>query len=274
MERIQKAIEKARDARQNQGQKPEISDENPAPMPGTGRALIAKTWTDLTKFTPDPKHFHDMRLVASGSDQMAAPIDVIRTRLRQKMQANGWRRVAITSPSAACGKTTAVVNLAFSMARQTTLKTMLIELDLRHPSMATILGLQSQHQFSRVLCAGAPFSEHAVAYNDNLVIATNHSPIERPAELLAGTDSAWIIDGIEKLYNPDIMIFDMPPMLGNDDVMAFLDQIDCVLLIAAAEKTTCEEIEKCEAAIASRSNFLGVVLNKCRYLDKAEREGY
>lgn len=271
MERIQKAIEKARDARQTQDRKP---DQNPAGPPATGRALISTTWADLPSFTPDLGHFQNMRIVAPGSDQKAAPFDVIRTKLRQQMQANGWRRVAITSPSAACGKTTAVINLAFSMARQAKLKTMLIELDLRHPSMATILGLQNQHQFSRVLSAGAPFSEHAVTYNDNLAIATNHSPIERPAELLAGTDSARIIDGIEKLYKPDIMIFDMPPMLGNDDVIAFLDQIDCVLLIAAAEKTTYEEIEKCEAAISARSNFLGVVLNKCRYLDKAEREGY
>lgn len=274
MERIQKAIEKARNARQTQDQEKRAPEENRARTQGTGRALISTTWTDLPKFTPDLKHFHDMRIVTPGSDHKAAPFDVIRTRLRQQMQANGWRRVAITSPSAGCGKTTAVVNLAFSMARQAKLKTMLFELDLRHPSMAEILGLQNQHQFSRVLSAGAPFSEHAVIYNDNLAIATNHGPIERPAELLAGADSAWAVDQIEKLYKPDIMIFDMPPMLGNDDVIAFLDQIDCVLLIAAAEKTTCDEIEKCRTAIAARSNFLGVVLNKCRYLDKGEREGY
>ncbi|WP_324752413.1 CpsD/CapB family tyrosine-protein kinase [Roseovarius sp. Pro17] len=273
MERIQKAIEKARDARQAQGEQAKTPGEKAERAHGTGRALIPTTWADLTKFTPNLKHFHDMRIVTPESDQQAASFDVIRTRLRQQMQANGWRRVAITSPSAACGKTTASVNLAFSMARQAKLKAMLIELDLRHPSMAKILGLQNQHQFSKVLSASAAFSEHAVVYDDNLAIATNHSPIERPAELLSGSDSARIIDGIEKLYKPDIMIFDMPPMLGNDDVMAFLDQIDCVLLIAAAEKTTYEEIEKCEATIASRSNFLGVVLNKCRYLDKAEREG-
>lgn len=274
MERIQKAIEKAREARNAQGRKAEASGETAPRPPSSGRALIPTTWLELARFSPDLRHFENMRIVTLASDKKTAPFDVIRTRLRQQMQANGWRRVAITSPSAACGKTTASINLAFSMARQTKLKTMLIELDLRQPSMAGILGLQNRHQFSEVLSAGAPFSDHAVVCDENFAIATNHSPIESPAELLSGVESARIIDGIEKLYKPDIMIFDMPPMLGSDDVMAFLDQIDCVLLIAAAEKTAADEIEKCEAAIAARSNFLGVVLNKCRYLDKAERESY
>ena len=55
-------------------------------------------------------------------------------------------------------------------------------------------------------------------------------------------------------------------LLGVDDAMAVMGQMDCVLLIAAAEKTTAKELDICEREAASQSNILGVVLNKCRYM--------
>jgi len=64
------------------------------------------------------------------------------------------------------------------------------------------------------------------------------------------------------------MIFDTPPLLVSDDTLGFLDQVDCVLLVAEAEATTIDEIDNCEQELAARSNVLGVVLNKCRYMGK------
>lgn len=83
-----------------------------------------------------------------------------------------------------------------------------------------------------------------------------------------------MIDGLEERYDPDVMIFDTPPLLTCDDTSAFLDQIDCVLLVAASEASTVEEMKKCEHEIRERSNLLGVVLNKCRYLEKPYTYGY
>jgi len=59
-------------------------------------------------------------------------------------------------------------------------------------------------------------------------------------------------------------------MLVSDDAMAVMGQIDCVLIIAAAESTTIKEIDRCERELATQTNVLGVVLNKCRYME----EGY
>jgi len=66
------------------------------------------------------------------------------------------------------------------------------------------------------------------------------------------------------------VIFDLPPMLAGDDVMAFAGQLDCVLLLAAAETTKAKEVDVCERNLASQTNVLGVVLNKCRYMDDVE----
>lgn len=73
-------------------------------------------------------------------------------------------------------------------------------------------------------------------------------------------------------FQPDLILYDLPPMLQSDDVMAFLPHLDCVLLVAAAEKSRLDEVDKCERDLSEQTQVLGVVLNKCRY--GAEQYGY
>ena len=70
------------------------------------------------------------------------------------------------------------------------------------------------------------------------------------------------------------MLFDMPPLLVSDDTIAFLDQVDCVLMIAAAEESTMGEIDRCGKELARHTQVLGVVLNKCRFMDRDEGYDY
>ena len=83
-----------------------------------------------------------------------------------------------------------------------------------------------------------------------------------------------LIDALEARLRPDVILFDMSPMLVGDDALAFLDQVDCALMVAAAEETTVAEIEKCGADLAKRTQVLGVVLNKCRYMEDEESRAY
>jgi len=63
---------------------------------------------------------------------------------------------------------------------------------------------------------------------------------------------------------PDVMVFDLPPMLSSDDAIAFLPRVDCSLLVVAAGETTAAEIRECERQARAAGNFLGVVLNKAQ----------
>jgi hypothetical protein len=55
-------------------------------------------------------------------------------------------------------------------------------------------------------------------------------------------------------------------------VLAFHQHYDCALLVAAAEVSTLDEIDKCERELAEHTNVMGVILNKCRYT--TEKYGY
>jgi Mrp family chromosome partitioning ATPase len=278
MERIQSAIEKARAARQQRDPQPKAGGGSlaaaarPAGKPQVDAAVSTESdpWMDLVPFEPDHRTLEAHRVVAYKSGPAAIPFDVMRTKLLYQLRSNNWKRIAVTSPSSGCGKTMVCLNLAFSLSRQADIRILVVELDLRRPSMAKVLGLHAKSLFARVLEGGAPAEAHMVRCGTNLIFATNHSPARNPAELLQGAGSAAVLDEIEARYRPDVMIFDMPPMLVNDDTIAFIDQVDCALLVGAAEKSSIDEIDRCEQELSARTQVMGVVLNKCRYLEMGE----
>jgi protein-tyrosine kinase len=153
-------------------------------------------------------------------------------------------------------------------------RTMVLEMDMRKPSLSRAMQIPGEHQFSRVLEGRAPFEDHAVRVNDNLIFATNVNAVAGSAELLQSPGTAAVLDDLTARYAPDMILFDMPPMLTGDDTMAFLSRVDCVLLLAAAEETSIKQIDKCERDIASQTNVMGVILNKCRYMDRDNAYDY
>ena len=283
MEKIQSALAKARAER---GSATPASDRPAAPtldraavaaavasQPGP-QAEVQDAWAELAELTLRPRTIKRNRIVALSGGRDATGIDMMRTRVLQQMRDNGWRRLAITSPTAACGKSTIAMNLAMSLQRQPDLRTMLLELDWRRPSISRMLEIDSQLQFGKVLGGEAAFADNALRYGDNLAIASNQPPLSDAAELLGSPKVPQSLARIEADYAPDIMIFDTPPMLVTDDMMAFARHVDCVLLVAGAESTSVKEIDLCEQELASQTNVMGVVLNKCRYMGAGYDYGY
>lgn len=274
MERIQSAIQKARIAREGKAAEAPSRSMDARATGATIPPEKDKAWLALDTFQPNAAHLQRGRIMTLEPGQMATPFDVMRTRLLKQMRSNGWRRIAITSPGPGCGKTMTCLNLAFSLARQSDVRTMVIEVDLRRPSMAKTLGLRQPHSFAEVLAGTAPSSAHLIRYGQNLAFGTNVSPVGNSAELLQSGAIVEVLADLERSYAPDILIFDMPPMQTGDDAIAFLEKTDCALLVAAAGTTTIAQVDHCERDIAAHTNVMGVILNKCRYLDRDQGYGY
>ena len=283
MEKIQAAIERARADRAalqgSEGPASQTPTPGTLPEPSAGAAADPATnraaaWAALPAFAADPVRMNTHRIVAFAGGSDAVTFDVMRTKVLQQMRANNWRRLAITSPTPACGKSTIALNLGFSLARQPEIRTILAELDLRRPTLASMLGITGRPSFSQVLEGRTAFADVALCHAGNLALATNQGSVRNPAELLHGTSVPAALAAIEARYQPDIVLFDMPPMLASDDTMAFVGQVDAVLLVAAAEATTIKEIDACERELATQTNVMGVVLNKCRYMGQEYGYGY
>lgn len=265
MEKIQSAIAKARAQRDG---RTETSAARGAPetmAPEPSGPAPSSAWDDLPSADVSLRRLRAQRIVTLDRNREAGEFDKLRTRMLQEMHANNWRRVAITSPGPSSGKSTIVLNLAFSLSRQTNSRTIICETDLRRPSLKKICGLTTDRDVVEIINGNAPFGEHLSRLRPNLAIGVAQSPATMPAELLQDPKLSMILSDIEAAYDPTLMMFDMPPFQVSDDMMAFADKVDCVMIVAAAERTKMADLDLCEREISNVTNVLGIVLNKSRY---------
>lgn len=273
MERLEAAMAKARERRRS------ASGEAPvqaAPlMRGAPRLRTGTTnWAAIPEIPFTPARARRFRISALLGGKEAAAYDLLRSRTLRVMGEKGWKRVALTSPEASCGKSTIALNLALALARQTDLRVMLFDVDLRRPSLHKTLGHMPAHSLHQALAGEVPFADVAARIGDNLIVGLNATASTQPSELLQAARTREILDEIQRDWQPDIMIFDTPPMLATDDHVSFMARVDCALLVAAAERTRLANIDSCEKELGQLTNVLGVVLNKCRYPDDAAGYGY
>ena len=244
-----------------------------AEAPGSGPRLIRTAaaapvhdaWAALETVELDDAVLDAERIVAwRRADPAHVAFDLLRTRLLALMAAQGWRRVLVTAPGPGCGTTTVAANLAVSLARHGTARTLLLDLDLRAPRLAGRLGLGAVPlSLPGWLASDAPARSHFVRVARGLAVCLNTEPAPNPAEILHAPRTARRLDAAVAALDPAAVVCDLPPMLACDDALGFLPQGDCVLLVAAAGRTTVEEIAECEHLLAGNANFLGVLLNRC-----------
>lgn len=277
MERLQEALSRARE-RRNKGTVPAEPAATQAAPAGRSsprtrippNAKVAEAWQALPQFMPNERLLKSNRIVSYFGGPDARAFDMLRTKLLQQTKSNGWKRIAVTSPTPKCGKSMITANLAFSLARQSELRVLVIEIDMRRPEIANVLGIKENLAFARVLNGQEEPGTHMIAYGNNLAFATNRVPSANSSEILHSAFARNQIEKIEEMFAPDLVLFDAPPMLASDDTIGFLDFVDAALLVAAAEQTSIDEVDVTETEIASATNVMGVVLNKARYT----QEGY
>lgn len=265
VERLRAAIEKARTARADleatapathlrSAQEKAVRDSA-----GAGAAL----WQALPEAVLDPAHLAKQRVVTQDKmNPTHAVFDVLRTRIFRACQERGWRRVGLSSATAACGKSLIACNLALSFARQRDLRTVLVDMDLRRPTVAGMLGLKPATRLQDFLEGSLPTTGHFLRLGQNLALGLNATRVAASGELMQSVRARVSLDAMIETLKADIVIFDLPPILASDDAIAFLDALDCVIIVASASLTTADHLRECERQIEGNAAYLGVVLNK------------
>lgn len=240
---------------------PEIVDD------AVSNASCHRNWQALRTLEIDPRTLAQHRIVTVARKEPAhVAFDVMRTKTLRTLRRNNWRRVGITSPTPGCGKTAVSLNLAFSFANHAECRTALLDLDLRRPQMAEMLGITDARPMAHFLSGDNSVAHTFLRYGDNLAVGANGSSNDFAAEILQGAGTGPALETLDQDLDPDVVLIDLPPMHVNDDVLAFLPHVDCMLILAAAGVSTIAQIDACERELSSETNVLGVVLNKCHYI--------
>lgn len=224
-----------------------------------------RVWESLNAVTLDEGKLAGKGLFTNAQQSGAAPyFDILRTRLLHAMQERGWKRIAITSPTHGCGKTFVAANLALSLARRTSSRTVLLDLELRTPSLAQLLGLPDVHAIRDFLNGEQPLESHFLRVGRTLALGLNSTAIPDAAEVLHEPATADTLGAMIEQLDPDLVIIDAPPVLMSDDLLSLLPQVDAVLLIVDGTKTTAEEVRACERLFEGHCPLMGVVLNRAQ----------
>jgi MinD-like ATPase involved in chromosome partitioning or flagellar assembly len=116
-----------------------------------------------------------------------------------------------------------------------------------------------------MLSGDVPFAQQALRVGRNVAICAAQHASNDPTAVLLNQKTHDALARIEADYTPNMIIFDLPPVLVSDDTRAFLKDVDCALIVAKADATSVSQIDACEREIAEHTNVLGVVLNQCRH---------
>jgi len=217
--------------------------------------------------TLDKAALHDNFILPQLQDAGALrAYKILRTRVLRRLEANQWHSFALTGVTAGEGKTLTAVNLAIALAQDVNTWVALVDLDLQRPRVAEYLGLRSTHGekgLSDYLQGDATFENIVYAPSDieRLAIIPNFTPLLNASETLTSPRMGELMQALEAETPRRILIFDMPPVLAADDVLAFAPQIDGLLLVVAEGTTDRNQLTRAKEVLAEM-NLLGVVLNR------------
>jgi protein-tyrosine kinase len=259
MEYIRQAIERAKEHPDQSG----TGLEAPRARASQGFAASRHRWEPTPEVELDSAYLQSQRILAfDGQDVHSRSFDLLRTEVLRSMDLEGWKSVAVTSPTPSCGKSLTAINLALSMARQPERQVFLADLDLRKPRVAESLGLQCREGVLGVLEGRIEMGSATIRARvgaSNLEILPT-SPTANSSDLVSSNEMKKLLQEIAG-DGSRIVILDLPPLLTGHDALSILPEVDCVLLIAAVGISKISEIEECKKYLQGTS-LVRFVLNK------------
>lgn len=270
---IEEAVRKSAERQNRQAAADPLRQPATDPMRGQARLRrVPATPVDTAhaqRFQPialDKAALHDNLVLPQLQDAGALrAYKILRTRVLRRLEANQWRSFAITGVTAGEGKTLTAVNLAIALAQDVNTWVALIDLDLQRPRVAEYLGMRStrgEKGLSDYLHGNANFEN--IVYSpdiERLIVLPNFTPMLNASELLTSPRMTELMQSLEAETPRRVLIFDMPPVLAADDVLAFGPQVDGLLLVVAEGTTDRTQLRRAKEVLAEM-NLLGVVLNR------------
>jgi capsular exopolysaccharide synthesis family protein len=208
-------------------------------------------------------HSLNSRLVSftSPGSFAAEQYQGLRLTIERLTKTQGSQVLAITSPAAGEGKTLTAVNLAGALARESDGRVLLIDADLRRPSIATTLGLETSPGLTDVLSSDQ-LELAAVAQRVQqlpLWAVTSGTPGSAIHRLLRSARFDGLIQRARQEF--DVVIVDTPPLLPVFDSAVLSRIVDHMLVVVAANQTPRKLLGEA-LNLVDPAKVMGIVFNR------------
>lgn len=197
---------------------------------------------------------------ASAGSNRAESFLQVRTNLRFAHVGKASKAILVTSSVPGEGKSTTATNLAIAMS-QSGQSVVLVDADLRRPSVGALLGLPNAAGLTTALIGQADVNELLQPWGDgNLYVLTSGQIPPNPSELLGSTTMKDLIENLEEVF--DAVIIDAPPLLPVTDAAVLAPQVGGVVMVVGSAKVRLPDLQQSMAALEMvQADVLGLVLN-------------
>lgn len=255
MEPLEQALNKARQQRQNRGGH---FGHRVAPDDVAQRVVYSET----ASMPMDERALELNRIVSNKIDHEVTDVfRSLRARILQRLGNSGATTLGITSLTAGEGKTMLAINLAIAISMDVNQTVLLVDTDLRNPSVAQYMGLPVDRGLGDILGGQASIQETMINPGlSRLCILPAHDCINNSAELLSSPRMLRIVRELKERYTDRLIIFDLPPLLTVADTIGFLPLVEATLLVVR-DGTVPESDLKRMLVLLRGHNLIGTVLN-------------
>jgi exopolysaccharide/PEP-CTERM locus tyrosine autokinase len=264
MSRIEKALEKAVKMRESVKETVTEEIERTVTQVVLPKFEVSEPLIDLNAVN---RH---VVCIADPLSSVAEQYKKLRVRILNATKNDFLNTIMVTSSDIGDGKTITSINLAVTIANEIDHTVLLVDSDLRNPSIHKYLGIESRHGLSEYLTDKVKLSDVLIKTGiGKLVFLPAGNPPENPAELLSSEKMKRLVQELKLRYKDRYIIFDSSPMLVAADSLSLANYMDGIVFVIQAAHTSEKSAEQA-ISLMKGCNILGIVFNNVpQYLTKS-----
>lgn len=224
-------------------------DATPAPLPPSRRIQFGRPDNNLITYH-------------APSSYESEQFKMLRTTLLFPTSGKPARTIMVTSALPGEGKSFVASNLAVSMAQNINDHVLLIDADIRKPTLHTIFGFGKVPGLSEHLSENKPLPSLILKTAvDKLSLLPSGKPPHNPSELLSSDAMSDLIEETKNRYNDRYIIIDSPPPNLTSETAAMARRVDGIVIVINSESTPKDMAEKL-TELMGKEKILGIVMNR------------
>lgn len=198
----------------------------------------------------------------------------LRTHIMKPGMTNQPKVIMISSAMSGEGKSLISINLAIIIAIELNSHALLIDCDLRNPSISRWFGMSEKKGLSNYLTGEADIPDLLIKTSiDKLSLMCGGTMQDNPVELIGSTKMKTLIQDIKSRYDDRYIILDSSPLLATTEPTVLNEMADAILLVIKAGETPRETVQQAIKLI-DKNKVMGIVLNNMEFKTKAMIQRY
>lgn len=196
------------------------------------------------------------------SPEAAESFRVLRSRiLFPDDDAKICRTIMVISTAPKEGKSFVAANLGIALAKGVDQRSLLVDCDLRRPTLARLFGLPGDRGLADYLRRGTDLAELIQKTSvEKLTVLASGTPPANPAELLGSAKMHELVRELSERYDDRFIIFDSPPILAASEALVLSQKVDGVVLVVRHGASNRTQVKKIVELIG-KERIIGAVFN-------------